>query len=49
MKRIIGKLLARIALAVTKNNVDELCIWFIHQPRLPAGTERLKNDSLKVD
>lgn len=44
MKRMILKfsgVLASLALAVTSLNVNTCCIFFLHQPKLPKGAEKL--------
>lgn len=46
MKNIYAKLggcIAMLALMVTTMNVNSTCIFMIHQPKLPANAEKLKN------
>ena len=37
-----GKVLATLALMVTTLNANAACIFLIHQPRLPEGSEKLR-------
>ncbi len=37
-----GGIVASLALLVTSMNANTTCICFIHQPKLPKGTEKLR-------
>lgn len=37
-----NQFIAKAALAVTKQNVNEACLFYIHQPELPKGAEQFK-------
>lgn len=36
------KVLALAALTVTKSSVNSYCLFFMYEPELPVGAERLK-------
>ncbi|HDK7155510.1 TPA: cyclic lactone autoinducer peptide [Clostridium botulinum] len=38
----IGKVLASLALMVTAYNVNAACMFYIHQPKMPKGAEKLR-------
>ncbi len=41
-KMKIGRLLACLALMVTAYNVNAACIFLVHQPKMPKGSEKLR-------
>ena len=38
----VGTMLASVALLITTVNVNSACIMFVHQPKLPQNTLRLR-------
>ena len=42
MNKKIGKVLAELSLQVTKSNVNQTCMFIAHQPKMPAGCEKLR-------
>ena len=42
MKQSISKAVANLALSVTKANVNQSCVFIIHQPKLPKNSYKLK-------
>lgn len=43
MKNNISKRVAKLALGISKTNVNSLCWFGLYQPKLPKGTEKLKS------
>ncbi|MCR1934729.1 cyclic lactone autoinducer peptide [Clostridium tepidum] len=41
-KTKIGKILATLALMITAYNVNAACIFLVHQPKMPKGSEKLR-------
>lgn len=42
LKKKCTKAVADLAMRVTSNTVNSACNWFMHQPELPKGAERLR-------
>ncbi|MDF2512320.1 MAG: hypothetical protein K0S04_2186 [Herbinix sp.] len=42
MNKKFEKVLADLSLQVTKNNVNKTCTFIAHQPKMPAGCEKLR-------
>ena len=45
MRKMLFKLsgvVASLALVVTAMNVNAVCIWIIHQPKMPEGAKQLR-------
>lgn len=40
--KMADKLLAKVALAVTKANVNSTCPFMLHQPKLPEKAKKLR-------
>lgn len=40
----LGKVIADLALKVTTSNANSICIFLVHQPKLPHGAEKLKKN-----
>lgn len=48
MANVMERIVAAIALKVTKLNVDSVCLLFLHQPKLPEGSDKLKKASKSI-
>ncbi len=42
LKKKGSKIVADLALRITSNTVNSACDYFLYQPRLPEGAERLR-------
>lgn len=42
LKKKCSKIVAGVAMKITSNTVNSACLYFMHQPRLPEGAERLR-------
>lgn len=40
--KLIDKVIGASALAAAKSNVNSVCSWFFHQPKVPDGAKDLK-------
>ena len=38
----IDKMLAAVALASAKNNINSTCAWFLYQPKVPDSVKELR-------
>jgi cyclic lactone autoinducer peptide len=41
-KSKVSKLVAKAALSVTKANANTLCLFIIHQPKMPKAAKKLR-------
>jgi cyclic lactone autoinducer peptide len=42
MKKGISKVVAKVAIGLTKTNVNSICIANIYQPKLPKSSDKLR-------
>ena len=42
MNKKVEKVLANLSLQVTKNKVNQTCMFFAHQSKMPTGCEKLR-------
>lgn len=47
-KKKLMNVVADLSLAVVKVNVNSGCMFIAHQPKLPKGADRFRNDAQKV-
>ena len=41
----IGSAIPKLALSIGLNTTEQACIWWFHQPKIPAKLECLKKNS----
>lgn len=43
--KLIDKIIGASALAAAKGNVNSVCSWFFHQPKVPDNVKKLRKSN----